>query len=48
MVRTKDVLAFPSCFFLGVVAPLYLEELDHFTPRDMVLLIQGLDEMLRV
>jgi hypothetical protein len=35
----KKVFAFPSCFFLSVVVPLYLEELDRFTPRDTILLI---------
>jgi hypothetical protein len=39
MVRTGEVIAFPCCFFFGVVAPLYLEELDCFTPRDTILLI---------
>jgi hypothetical protein len=41
-VRMKEVLAFPSCFFLSVVAPLYLEEHGHFMPRDTILLIQDL------
>jgi hypothetical protein len=31
-----------------VVAQLYLEELDHFTPRDMILLIQDFDWVLGV
>jgi hypothetical protein len=48
MARTKKVLAFPSCFFSSVVAPLYLEELDGFTPCDMILLIQDFDWMLGV
>jgi hypothetical protein len=48
MARMKEVLAFPICFFLGVVAPLYLEELDRFTPRYMILLIQDLDGVLGV
>jgi hypothetical protein len=48
MARMKEILAFPSCFFLSVVAPLYLEELDHFMPHDMILLIQVLDVMLGV
>jgi hypothetical protein len=48
MVRTEEVFAFPSCFFFRVVAPLYLEELDCFTPRDMILLIQDLDLVLEV
>jgi hypothetical protein len=39
MARTEDVLAFSSYFFFGVVAPLYLEEFDYFTPHDMILLI---------
>jgi hypothetical protein len=48
MTRMKQVLAFPSCFFFKVIAPLYLEELDRFTPRDMILLIQDLDWVLGV
>jgi hypothetical protein len=44
----KKFLTFPSCFFLSVVAPLYLEELDHFMPRDTILLIQDLDGALGV
>jgi hypothetical protein len=48
MARMKEVLAFPSWFFLGVVAPLYLEELDRFMLRDAILLIQDLDGVLRV
>jgi hypothetical protein len=47
MVRTKKVLAFSSCFFFSVVAPLYLEELDYFTPRDTILLIQDFDWVLK-
>jgi hypothetical protein len=48
MARMKEVLAFPSCFFFKVVAPLYLEELDYFTPHDTILLIQDLDWVLGV
>jgi hypothetical protein len=48
MARTEEVLAFPCCFLFRVVAPLYLEELDCFTPRDMILLIQDLDRVLGV
>jgi uncharacterized membrane protein len=48
MARMKKVLAFPSCFFLSVVAPLYLEELDRFTPRDITLHIQDLYGVLGV
>jgi hypothetical protein len=48
MARMKKVLAFPSFFFFGVVAPLDLEELDCFTPRDTILLIQDFDWVLRV
>jgi hypothetical protein len=44
----KEILAFLHCFFLSVVAPLYLEELDHFTPRDTIILIQDLDGVLGV
>jgi hypothetical protein len=43
MVRTKKVLTFPSCFFFGVVAPLYLEEPDCFTPHYTILLILDCD-----
>jgi hypothetical protein len=39
MGRRKKVLAFPSFFFFIVVAPLDLEELEGFMPRDMILLI---------
>jgi hypothetical protein len=38
----KKVLFLPSCFFFSVVAPLYLEELDGFTP-DTILMIQDFD-----
>jgi hypothetical protein len=48
MARMEEVFAFPSCFFFRVVAPLYLKELDCFTPHDMILLIQDLDRVLRV
>jgi hypothetical protein len=48
MARMKKVLVFPSCFILSVVAPLYLEELDHFMPRETILLIQDLDGVLGV
>jgi hypothetical protein len=48
MARTEEVIAFPSCFFFRVVAPLYLKELDCFTPRDTILLIHDLDPMLGV
>jgi hypothetical protein len=44
----KKVLAFPCCFFFSVVGPLYLEELDGFTPCDMILLIQDFDWVLEV
>jgi hypothetical protein len=46
MARMKKVLAFPGCFFLSVVAPLYLKELDRFTLHDTILLIQDLDGVL--
>jgi hypothetical protein len=39
MARMKKVLTFPNFFFFGVVAPLNLEELDHFVPCDTILLI---------
>jgi hypothetical protein len=48
MARMKKFLAFPCCFFFGVVAPLDLEELEGFMPRDMILLIQDFDWVLRV
>jgi hypothetical protein len=48
MVRMKEVVAFPCCLFFRVFAPLYLEELDCFTLRDMILLIQNLDWVLGV
>jgi hypothetical protein len=48
MVKTDEVLTFPCCFFFSVIAPLYFEELDCFTPCDTILLIQDLDQMLRV
>jgi hypothetical protein len=46
MVRSEKVFTFPSGFFFGMVAPLYLEELPSFAPCGMVLLIQDLDRML--
>jgi hypothetical protein len=48
VVRMKKVITFPCCFFFGVVASLYLEELDDFTPHDTILLIQVFDWMLGV
>jgi hypothetical protein len=48
MARTEKVLAFLSCFFFRVIAPLYLEEPDCFMPHDTILLIQDLDWMFRV
>jgi hypothetical protein len=48
MSRTEEVFAFLGCFFFRVVAPLYLEELDYFSPRDMILLIHDLDRVLGV
>jgi hypothetical protein len=39
----KKVLAFPSYFFCSVVAQLDFEELDGFTPCEMILLIQDFD-----
>jgi hypothetical protein len=44
----EGVFAFSSCFFFRVVAPSYLEELDCFTHRDTILLIQDLDRVLGV
>jgi hypothetical protein len=43
----NEILTFPSCFFLSVVA-LYLEELDHFMPHDTILLIGDLNGVLGV
>jgi hypothetical protein len=48
MSRTEEVFTFPCCFFFRVVAPLYLEELDCFSPWDTILLIQDLDRVLGV
>jgi hypothetical protein len=48
MARIEEVLTFPSCFFFRVVAPLYLKELECFTPCDTILLIQDLDRVLGV
>jgi hypothetical protein len=48
MARTKKVLAFPGCFFFGVVAPLYLEELDCSMPRETILVIQDFGWVLGV
>jgi hypothetical protein len=48
MARTEEVFPFPCCFFFRVVAPLYPEELDCFTPRDTILLIEDLDQVLGV
>jgi hypothetical protein len=39
---------FLKLLLLQSVAPLYLEELDCFQPRDMILLIQDLDWVLGV
>jgi hypothetical protein len=47
MVRTKEVLAFPSYYF-SVIALLYLEELDCFMPHDTILLIQDFHWVLGV
>jgi hypothetical protein len=48
MARTEEVIAFPCCFIFSVVAPLYLEELDCFTPHDTIHLIQHFDRVLGV
>jgi hypothetical protein len=48
MVRMKKVIAFPCCFFFGMIASLDLEELDGFMCGDMILLIQDFDWMLGV
>jgi hypothetical protein len=48
MAGTEKILAFPCCFFLRVIAPLYLKELNCFMPHDMILLIQDLDWVLVV
>jgi hypothetical protein len=48
MARMEEVFIFPSCFFFRLVAPLYIEELDCFTPRNMIRLIQDLDLVLGV
>jgi hypothetical protein len=46
--RTEEVITLPSFFFLRVITPLYLEELDRFMPRDTILLIQNLGWVLGV
>jgi hypothetical protein len=43
----EEVLTFPSCFFFRLVAPLYHEELDCFTPRDTIISIKDNDWVLR-
>jgi hypothetical protein len=48
MTRMEEFLTLPSGLFFGMVASLYLEELDSITPHDMVLLIQDLDRRLGV
>jgi hypothetical protein len=48
MARMEEIFTFPSCFFFRVVAPLYLEEIDCFTPHDTILLTQDLDRVLGV
>jgi hypothetical protein len=48
MARTEEVLAFPCCFFYSMVALFNLEELHHLAPRDTTILIQDLDQVLRV
>jgi hypothetical protein len=46
--ENKESPCFLGCFFVSVVALLYLEEFDCFTPRDMILLIQDLHGALEV
>jgi hypothetical protein len=46
MAGMKKVLGFPCGFFLGIIAPLHLKELYGLLPRDTVLLVQYLDQML--
>jgi hypothetical protein len=46
--KNGEVLTFPCFFFYNMVTPLNLEELDHFAPHDMTLLIQDLDRVLRI
>jgi hypothetical protein len=48
MARTKEVLALAHCFFVTMIAPLNLEELDHLVNRDTILLIQDLDGVLGI
>jgi hypothetical protein len=48
MPRIEEVFAFLGCFFFRVVAPLYLEELECFSPCDTILLIQDLNRVLGV
>jgi hypothetical protein len=44
----KEVLALAHCFFVTMIAPLNLEELDHLVNRDTILLIQDLDGVLGI
>jgi hypothetical protein len=44
----KQILAFPCIFFFGMIAPMYLEELDHLAPHDTIFFIQDLDWVLGV
>jgi hypothetical protein len=48
MARAEKVFTLPRGLFFGMIAPLYLEELNHLAPHDTVLLIQDLDWMLRI
>jgi hypothetical protein len=44
----EEFSTLPSGLFFGMVAPLYLEELNNLAPSDTILLIQDLDQVLRI
>jgi hypothetical protein len=48
MLRTNELFGLPCSFRLRVTAPLNLEELNHLTPCDSVLLTQNLYWMLQI
>jgi hypothetical protein len=48
ILRTKKFLGLSCSLLLRMAAPLNLEELNHLTSRDSVLLIQNLHWVLRI
>jgi hypothetical protein len=44
----EEVFTLPHCFFLGMIAPLDLKELNRHAPCDMILLIQDPDGVLEI